>query len=985
MPDEISSLTPDQIAESRIAESRIAEALHAKSESLDLSGLGLTKVPLSVGQLTQLGKLSLSGNQLRELPVVISQLTQLQTLDLNGNKFEELPTFIGQLTQLRNLSLSGNQLRELPVAISQLTQLQALNLSGNKLNKLPAVIGRLVRLRTLNLIITPLSELPATIGELTRLENLLLIGTRLTELPIGIGQLTRLQQLFLDGNRLKEFPAAIVQLAQLRTLSLTNTQLTELPADISQLTQLQTLYLDGNQLSELPTTIGHLTKLEQLVLEDNRLSNLPEELSTLSKLTRLFLHGNNLLGLPAEILGPRLREMESKKSQRVRASDILDYYFKTRKAGRPLNEVKLLLVGRGSAGKTSIIRRLRENKFSPGQRETSGITIKPWPIKIGKDKVHVHVWDFAGQVITHATHQFFLTQRSVYILVLTGRENSEKTDAEYWLRLIRAFATEERGGANTEPITAPVLIVLNKCRGKSPCRIDQNALREKYPFIVDFVDTDCKTGTGIRILKRQLLETIRQMPTVREAFPMAWFAIKEKLSKMECDYLMYPQYRALCEQHGVKDQEDQDRLARALHRLGVALNYSEDQRLRETTVLNPQWVTNGIYSILRHAVNPTHPEETLMSDVERVLPKERPEMRRFLIELMRRFELVFPLTEEGERWLVPQRLADSQPPLGSEWTSKDVTRVRFRYTALPEGLLPRFITRTYPLSDDQPRWLNGVILADDHARALVRADPAERLVTIAVIGPADARQGLAAVVRAELKRIHTDIKGLDPAEEMELADQPGVYVSTDTLVADEKAGRKSSASTKFGTIEVNSKNELNRVSSPAARDQKRIRPRLFISYSSSDSKLRDEFVMRLKTLEAHGLLKSWSDRCLIVGEDWDHRIKEELEKADFVVFLVSAKFEATDYINDVEVSRACERADKGECQILPIILEECDWKNGRLSKYTALPAKALPIRDTKPQRKAWQAVQQSLRTLLEQESTNLSRALTDDDFPDLIN
>jgi internalin A len=37
-----------------------------------------------------------------------------------------------------------------------------------------------------------------------------------------------------------------------------------------------------------------------------------------------------------------------------------------------------------------------------------------------KGPVTAHVWDFAGQVMTHALHQFFFSVRCVYVLVLTG-------------------------------------------------------------------------------------------------------------------------------------------------------------------------------------------------------------------------------------------------------------------------------------------------------------------------------------------------------------------------------------------------------------------------------------------------------------------------------------------------------------------------------------------------------------------------------------
>ena len=60
---------------------------------------------------------------------------------------------------------------------------------------------------------------------------------------------------------------------------------------------------------------------------------------------------------------------------------------------------------------------------------------------------------FGGQMMTHATHQFFLRARCLYVIVIDGRNRDDGgADAEYWLSYIRAFASN-----NT-----PALIVGNK-------------------------------------------------------------------------------------------------------------------------------------------------------------------------------------------------------------------------------------------------------------------------------------------------------------------------------------------------------------------------------------------------------------------------------------------------------------------------------------------------------------------------------------------
>ncbi len=961
---------------------RIRDAVKKQSRVLDLSNLGIEQVPASIGQLTQLTTLGLSGNRLTTLPEGLGQLTQLTALYLDDNQLTTFPEALGRLTQLTALGLDDNQLTTLPEALGQLTQLTTLSLSGNQLTTLPEALGQLTQLTALHLSGNQLTTLPDALAQLTQLRELNLDNSQLTTLPEAIGQLTRLQTLSLKSNRLASLPDALRRLTQLTTLHLNHNQLTTLPdalgrlthldyldliynkletlpEALGQLTQLKELHLSDNQLTTLRETLGQLTQLTTLNLSNNRLTNLPATLRQLGSLSHLFLHGNPGLRLAPEVLGPTYEQVVYEQKQPAKPKTILDYYFRQQQKSRPLNEVKLLLVGRGGAGKTSIVRALRGQPFSKGLRETKGITISRWHLPCRHAHINVNTWDFAGQVITHATHQFFLTQRSVYILVLTGREDSERTDAEYWLRLIQAFGTDR---ATNEP--SPVIVALNKW-ASHPCRLDRNALNEKYPFIVDFVETDCQSGKGIARLKDTLAKTIGELPAVQEPFPSAWWAIKEQLEGIKEDYLNYSDYRTLCARFGESDESMQESLAAVLHALGVALNYADDPRLREATILNPQWVTNGVYTLLREAVRSDGTGEMHMRDVSRVFPKEKPQMRRYLVELMRRFDLAFPLTEAGDRWLVPQRLPDQQPKLNAEWRSSDVTRLRYRYAALPEGLLPRFITRTYPLSEGQPRWMTGVVLDDGSCRALVRGDPAEREVTVTVQGHPPDRRRMIGLIRTDLKRIHDDIQGLNPDEEIELEDKPGVYVKVQTLEADERNRQNSSAQTREGTVPVDTSRELNRVSAPIARDPNEWKATLFVSYSSKDARQLDELLVRLKPMVSEGLLAVWSDRCLIVGEKWDGRIREEVKAADVILFLLSAQFEASDYIQGVEVKHALEQAEAGQATLVSVILEKCNWERTPLAQYQVLPPKGKPVRDTAPQRNAWYAVAEGLRKALE--------------------
>ena len=94
---------------------------------------------------------------------------------------------------------------------------------------------------------------------------------------------------------------------------------------------------------------------------------------------------------------------------------------------------------------------------------------------IEDDDLTVHFWDFGGQVMAHATHQFFLRSKCLYVIVLAGRaERNPNEEAEYWLEHVRAFGD-----------SAPVLLVGNKA-DVMPVNLDLRTLMEKYPNIAGF-------------------------------------------------------------------------------------------------------------------------------------------------------------------------------------------------------------------------------------------------------------------------------------------------------------------------------------------------------------------------------------------------------------------------------------------------------------------------------------------------------------------
>ncbi len=665
----------------------------------------------------------------------------------------------------------------------------------------------------------------------------------------------------------------------------------------------------------------------------------------------------------SSVLGPDPRNSGSGRV--ASAKSILDFYFgRLTSKTRPLNEVKLILVGRGGAGKTSTVRALRDLPFNDKEESTPGIALCDWTMDGCKgESVTAHVWDFAGQVITHALHQFFFSVRSVYVVVLTGRENHEREDAEYWLRLIKAFGTDDDGHG------PPVIVALNKwdVPGCRP-RVDRGALQERYPFIRGFVEVDCKSNKGITKLKAALCKEVDRLKWVRDPFPETWDAVRLALTRggKKRAHLTYSEYRTLCAKHHVTDEGQQDSLAEILHNLGAALNYRNDPRLHEATVLQPEWLTKNVYSLMRRAEKQAGVLKR--ADVDVVLKKVTdPEMRDYLVRIMERFEIAYARASSGGVWLVPQALPDVQPKGVEEFgTLTDATRLRYTYQALPEGLVARAIVRLHEFIEEvngkKRQWASGAILTREEARALIRTEPQDQQVMITVTGPAKARQQLAGLCQAEMRDIHNEIPGLDPTEETQVQ---SAWVATKTLEADEKQGRATGISTDRGTVDVDPAGPNNAYSVKPARSEDVWKPTVFISYSKSNVTQRKRLESELKILKNEGLLAShWHDRMIDPGDPWDDTIQNKLAEVDVVIILVSVAALATDYITEHEIPKALELHNAGQTVVAPVILEACHWES-TLGRLCALPEKARPLTAFNPRSNGWKTIADGLMTVFQ--------------------
>lgn len=146
--------------------------------------------------------------------------------------------------------------------------------------------------------------------------------------------------------------------------------------------------------------------------------------------------------------------------------------------------------------------------------------------------------------------------------------------------------------------------------------------------------------------------------------------------------------------------------------------------------------------------------------------------------------------------------------------------------------------------------------------------------------------------------------------------------------------------------------------------------RAFISYSHHDKDALGRLHVHLRNLTRDGSIATWYDRDILAGSNIDANIDQELETADLFLLLISPDFIASDYCVEREMTRALQRHDAGDARVVPVILEECDWRAMKqLKKLKAIPTDGKAISTWANPNTAYLNVVQELRRIIASDET----------------
>ncbi|KAK7861679.1 hypothetical protein R5R35_005355 [Gryllus longicercus] len=472
---------------------------------------------------------------------------------------------------------------------------------------------------------------------------------------------------------------------------------------------LSMLDVSNNQLREVPHNIHELANLSVLNVSGNSdVSELPPQMGLLSRLWNLNTRGCSLQE-------PLKSMIDSKK---YKTMDVIGYLKSVLEDARPYARMKLMIVGVQGIGKTSLLEQLRQEgvgsykkkpvehwakrmgnkninvKTSRGTNmSTVGVDIGDWVYEkkvrgqSSYGPVVFRTWDFGGQREYYATHQYFLSKRSLYLVVWRIPDGQKGiNEILQWLVNIQARAPN-----------SPVLIVgthYDMMREYYPASYSeelQQIIRDKFinivdaekcglPRVLDTIEVSCKTRHNIKLLCSLVYDTVFSLrpPGSKELLleqrvPATYLALEDVVSHLATErrltgvdpVLNAEQYKAVVTaemqyrcQRSFRDAAELHQATLFLHENGVLLHY-DDATLKDLYFLDPQWLCDMLAHVVTiREINPFARTGVMkLDDLKHVFKSSNMghiDTRGYIVNLLNKFEVA--LTWDSRTLLIPSLL-----------------------------------------------------------------------------------------------------------------------------------------------------------------------------------------------------------------------------------------------------------------------------------------------------------------------------------------
>ena len=517
---------------------------------------------------------------------------------------------------------------------------------------------------------------------------------------------------------------------------------------------------------------------------------------------------------------------------------------------------------------------------------------------------------------------------------------------------------------------APAIIVQNKLDQDKRQGLNMEDIQQRFPFVVENIAVSARQGLGMDYLECSLLpEMINQLPIVGERYPGHYGKAIEQLLNIDTFDVSLNEIRQIYIQTKpvtlMYDEKMFLDFIALLVRQGRALYFADSPELNDRVFLKPYELLGRFYTILNRELEEKNGEFEV-DDARQALTTcgFAATETGSIIDLMMHFHIIFPLPLANDRqvYIAPQYLHE-HPHSGINFFKHMFAKplLRFVYKGfVHSSVILHFYSefgqkaqpvdnRTVPKSaKDFLLWRDGLFIKEGDETVLVEFDRTLHHINICPQGDLQ----ISPLVKQIVQSIETISSGQSYQKEV----SPDGDMFVDLTELENKAKNNIHWFEHNGLLVQLGKFSL-------FLNQSYPMKKLFISYSSKDILFTEELRSHLRVLQRNSLIDTWYDREILVGQEWDKKIKDELKQADIIVLLLSPDFINSDYIWDVELEHAINMHQQNKATVVPIVLRSCLWEDTPISKLQ-LANKAEVIDLASNRDEAWKKAVEGIRAAI---------------------
>lgn len=775
----------------KMADCRFLNPTHlAFSSSLETLSLDRCELnnTLFLAELKHLKHLSLRSNQLTSISE-LSQLQKLQTLDVSNNHKIRLDGLkqIDSLTELlvdncsfrsvdhflnlklRKISAASNHITG--VTFPQTSTLTSLNLSNNSI-------------RTFY-----------NIGACPDLLELYVDSNSITNLQ-GIQAFTRLLKLDISNN-LIETLEPLVDLKNLEWLNLNKNKVADIQC-LSQNQKLNTVYFAGNKITSISDdffnkccqnlfiiSFDHIHLLKELAVRDLTF----EEAADLRDLEKKYIYqeriGDSEIAtfekLVIEIIFLSNPIQAPSRDIFLQGLESIDSFFKNQKVAEliPFREAKIIILGEPDAGKTNLLKYFLNKDFDESKSVTRGVNIAKKTFDHNGNLYTINFWDFGGQEVQQSVHQYFLTDNTLYLIVLNAVTDEQP---DKYLEFLDNHAPN-----------SPFIIISNKDDLNGVSKLKNNKLTQEYEnrLVSKEIRISLKQAANVKYcngdpvlftrrkeelsnLYRLIVQTFLSLPHIEQKFLANYKMVKDLVEdiykQQKLPYITMQDFINYCKAKELVSGTEIS-LLKQLNFIGT-VRYIEQPNLSGIHILNPEWLSDGIYRIITdNDARNKHLGKITKKQISGILKQSayidfvyQDNDIDYIITMMKHFRVAYQ-DDNNKSIYLPDLFPDDIPNTVDKKEFKSGSlHYFFTYNKqIPSYIISRIIVNLFKFVRGTDYWNKGIVIKNNEyllnpCEALLEQN--DRVIDIWVRGKDI--QSFFAIIREALRSAHEDtFSGVD--------------------------------------------------------------------------------------------------------------------------------------------------------------------------------------------------------------------------------